>query len=558
MTTKPKAKKFRIRRNTNMPAVQQNTGLLDNDGVEDGFGDAPFPTASAADTKARVKTTAETSTKTTTKPDEVPEAPFEDLTGGMDAPQAISAIKQEGLTGRQLRMARRISQKHGIYASSDYDAVYQLRKRGIDPFQRANMLEVVRNDGPAKIPLQLPNKASPTDVQKKPAPQTEIDEGQRATEIMRIQRDIVSRRRKRLMLLFSRLAFFVLLPTLMAGFYYYKLATPFYASYSQFVIQQADPPAAGMSGLLKGTSLATSQDSISVQSYLQGREAMNRLNEDHDYIAHFSNPEIDGIQRLDPDVSKETAYKTYSKNVLISYDPTEGIIKMEVIAPDAEAAVGFSKALIGYAEEEVDKMTLRLRGDQNQGARAAYDEAELNMIKAQERFLKLQTEAGILSAEAEGSLIMGEINGLNAQLNIEILNRQELLANARPNSSKLSVVDLKIKNIRDLVAQKRADLTEGTANNASLAQITGELAIAQADWETRQLMLQTALQQMESARLEANRQTRYLSLAVAPVQADKPAYPRAFENTLLALFIFLGLYLLASLTASILREQVSN
>jgi len=547
MTTKPKAKKFRIRRNPNMPVVQQNPDYFgQEDEVEDGFGGRPFPTAAAADEERNAES-------------DVPEAPFEDLTEGMDAPAAISAIKKEGLTGRQLRMARRISQKHGIYASSDYDAVYQLRKQGVDPFQRANMLEVVRNDGPAKSPLQLPNKSKPTEVQKKPEPQTQIDEGQRATEIMRIQRDIVSRRRKRLVLLFSRLAFFVMLPTILAGFYYYKLATPFYASYSQFVIQQADPPAAaGMGGLLKGTSFATSSDSIAVQSYLQGREAMNRLSEDHGFKEHFSDPNIDAIQRLDADATNEAAYKKYSKKVLIAYDPTEGIIKMEVIAADPQLAVDFSNALIGYAEEEVDKLTLRLRGDQNKGARAAYDEAELNMKNAQKTFLELQTKAGILSAEAEGSLVMGEINGLNTQLNIEILNREELLANARPNSSKLSVVDLKIKNIKDLIASKRAELTEGTANNASLAQITGELAIAQADWETRQFMLQTALQQMESARVEANRQTRYLSLAVAPVKADRAAYPRAFEQTMLAMFIFLGLYLLASLTASILREQVSN
>jgi len=35
------------------------------------------------------------------------------------------------------------------------------------------------------------------------------------------------------------------------------------------------------------------------------------------------------------------------------------------------------------------------------------------------------------------------------------------------------------------------------------------------------------------------------------------AYPRSFENTLLAFLVFSGIYLLISMAASILREQVS-
>ena len=64
--------------------------------------------------------------------------------------------------------------------------------------------------------------------------------------------------------------------------------------------------------------------------------------------------------------------------------------------------------------------------------------------------------------------------------------------------------------------------------------------------------------QLEGARLEANRQVRYLTISVQPVASQEPAYPRAFENTLLAFLVFGGIYLLFSLTASILREQISS
>ena len=39
---------------------------------------------------------------------------------------------------------------------------------------------------------------------------------------------------------------------------------------------------------------------------------------------------------------------------------------------------------------------------------------------------------------------------------------------------------------------------------------------------------------------------------------DEATYPKAFQNTIVAFLIFSGIYLMLSLTASILREQVSS
>jgi len=53
----------------------------------------------------------------------------------------------------------------------------------------------------------------------------------RSDEIYKIQRDIAKRRRRKLALLVSRLAFFVFLPTVLVGYYFYVLATPMFATH---------------------------------------------------------------------------------------------------------------------------------------------------------------------------------------------------------------------------------------------------------------------------------------------------------------------------------------
>lgn len=459
-------------------------------------------------------------------------------------------------TGRQLRMARRIAQKHGLKVNTDQEAVEALRDQGIDPFERSNMLQLV----PGKDGVAVPAVAKVAPPPAQPNPMT-IDADHRAGEIMKIQRDIAKRRRRRLALLMTRLTFFVGLPTLIAAIYYYAIATPMYATRSEFIIQQADAASAGatgLGGLFSGTGLATQQDSISVQSYLLSRDALNRLDRDLGFIEHFSGAQIDPLQRLEPDASRDDAYALYKRMVEIGYDPTEGVIKMEVVAADPALSAKFSRALIGYAEEQVDQLTARLRADQMEGAMDSFAAAEARMLDAQSRSVDLKERVGVGSAVAEESLIYSQIGAIETELRAERLRLDQLLANPRPQQTRVEVSRSNIARLEAELSGLRATLTGTDGADGNLARATAELEVAQQELVTRQLLLQQAAQQLELARIEANRQVRYLSTPVPPIAPDGPTYPRSFENTVLAFLIFAGIYLMVSLTAAILKEQVSG
>jgi len=544
MTTKPKAKKFRIRRNAPLteaapgeaPATPGNSTppdekpSMDFSGpTEDGFGSEPYPTSAA---KA--------------------------ASGGKDVGSIdIEAIKKEGLSGRQLRMARRIALRNGLAPTSDLDAVRQLRQKGIDPFKNAGMLELVVPDA-GKAQGEAVNLPKTVDKKSDDLPSTEVlTEAARAREIYKIQRDIARRRRRKSLLLVARLACFIFLPTLIVGYYYYNIATPLYATKSEFLIQQASPSnGGGGGGLFGGGAMGASQDSMTVQSYLQSRDAMLRLDKDVGFKARFSAPDIDPLLRLDQNASNEQAYRLYSKLVKIGFDPTEGIVKMEVSADTPATSEQYSESLIKYAEEQVDKLTQRLRGNQMIDARESYLDAENKMLDAQRNVLELQERLGVIDAASETGLVMGQVTNFETQIREKELQLQQLLDNASPNQARVDGVKGDISRLQNLVTELRAQLTQNNSETTSLARMSGELKMAELDLQTRQAMMTQSLQQLENARIEANRQVRYLSLGVNPVAPDEATYPRAFENTLVALLIFSGIYLMMSLTASILREQV--
>jgi len=412
-------------------------------------------------------------------------------------------------------MARRVAQTNGIAATSDFDAIRQLRQMGIDPFQKTSLADAITSGGAAQksAPTGLPNVVEGRSLTA-PAPTAPMNRAEVELEVSQIQMDIVRRRRRRLALLATRLGFFIALPTFLAAIYFYTIATPMYATHSAFVIQKSQAPSAGsggLGGLLQGSPLGNSQDSITVQNFLENRNAMLRLDAEIGFKSHFSSTEIDAIQRLPEDVTTERAYKMYKKQVTIGYDPTEGLIQMEVVAADPLVSQQFSEALIRYAEEKVDEMTADLREDQEKGAREILNEAETKMQVAQERVIELQETLGMISPDAETQSLMSQISSFETQVQEKGLQLQQLLDNPRPNQARVDGVRGDIRRLEELIAERN----------------------------------------------EATRQISYLSLSSTPIAPDEATHPKKFENTLVAFFVFAGIYLMLSLTAAVLREQVT-
>lgn len=503
---------------------------------------------------------------------DTPAAPPAD-SGDMEA--RLAAIRAEKLTERQLRIAKRIAALHQIEVSSAEEAVLRLRERGIDPSHRTAVGSILSSEGTRAQAAPSPNAPAVRQApvpsilpERSPAPpgrpalpsREELTEEKRAAEIYRIQRDLARRRRRRMAMLAMRLALFVFLPTALVGIYYGRYASPLYATVSQFQIQSAESGsgASGLSGMLGGSGLGTNQDAVAVQSYLTSRDAMLRLDEDLGFRRAFQDPSVDAIKRLPADATNEATFSLYKDSVKIGYDPTEGVLNMEVIAPDPQLSEQFSRALISYAEQLVDALTSRMRSDQMDGARETYQDAEEKMLAAQLRVQELQERLGVLDPVAESGVVMAQVSMLEGQLAEKQLELGQLQSNARPLQSRVDAVEGDIARLRDLITQTRQQLTQGNDTRNSLAAIGGELRVAEAEMLTRQEMLAAAAAQMETARIEANKQVRYLSLSIAPIPPDEATYPRAFQNTLVAFLVFSGIYLMLSLTASILREQVST
>ena len=188
----------------------------------------------------------------------------------------------------------------------------------------------------------------------------------------------------------------------------------------------------------------------------------------------------------------------------------------------------------------------------------SYQNAIDERTAAQENLVRLQIENAALDPEG----IIGSLRGRISSIEQLILEKELQLAalndNLRPNAAKVAGVQADISRLTVQMDKLNDEMINAQAGEKSLAEKTVRIQIAEADLMARDMMLQSAIEQLDAARAEANKQVRYLTVAVRPVTPQDASYPRAFENTILAFVIFAGVYLMISLTSAILREQVGS
>lgn len=192
------------------------------------------------------------------------------------------------------------------------------------------------------------------------------------------------------------------------------------------------------------------------------------------------------------------------------------------------------------------------------GALASYEASEARRAEALAELSRIQGETTTLDPLAAAAALQQRITTLEIELDAKSIELASMLDNRRPNEARVNALRAEVDRLNEQIEILRSQLTEASGDTASLSSVTARLREAEENYNFQTVLVQQALAQMESARIEANRQVRYLSLGVEPIAPDEATYPKAFENTVLAFLIFSGIYLMISLTTSILREQVSS
>ena len=348
-------------------------------------------------------------------------------------------------------------------------------------------------------------------------------------------------------------------PTLLAGVYYFAIASDLYLSEVKFLVRgPAKPSSSSISAMFSSPAAGlVSEDTYAVHEYLLSRDAVRRLERENNLRTLLARPEADPISRF-PGLmfwrhDFESLYAAYSRFVTVEIDSTSGVSTLSVKAYRPEDAQRIAQTLLTFSEQLVNTLNERARHDKLATFQGEVNDIERRIADIQAELTAYRVKEKMLDPKSASS---GPIE-LLAQMNTQLANAKAQLAQVMknsPNSPQIPLFQTRIAALEKLIVEERAKIT---GNSNSVAAALSEYERLDVQQQLAEKQLASALTSLEAARLEAERQQLYLDAITQPNLADYPLYPKRIASFATIVAACLVAYGITWLLVAGVREHAS-
>ena len=340
--------------------------------------------------------------------------------------------------------------------------------------------------------------------------------------------------------------FFVLLPFVLITFYFLFIASDRYVSGAGFAVRNMSSQSGtdllgSVTGLVSGGS--STSDSYIVVKFLESRDLLQSLIDETNFLQIYGSHTIDSISRIPEDLTIEERLKSWKRYITASFDPSSGIIRFEVQAFHPEESYLMATKMLEQIKVLTNELSEQARKDSMYYAEKELAFAEGRLLEARTnlKLFRKNTNSVDLSASAMAQIEL--LANLEKKL-IEIKARIEVLKESlNEDAPSIKALERKAEALEFQISEKSGGLKiTGQSNELS------SLLANQEELQTEKTFAETAyasaMASLESARMEASRNQRYLAIYAYPSLPEYPIYPK---RLIYSLFAFIGLNLLWAL-----------
>lgn len=347
----------------------------------------------------------------------------------------------------------------------------------------------------------------------------------------------------------------VVLPTLMAIFYFGFIAADVYISETRFVVRSPERSMTSPLGmLLKGTGFTRSQDdSYTVQDFMLSRDALRTLDEKLKLrVAYNKGDMFSRFPGLDWDDSFENMHRYYQKMVGVQLDPVSSIATVTVRAFSIEEAQQINQHLLEMSEALVNQLNERGRQDMIRFAASEVAEAEKKAKLGALTLARYRNENGVIDPEKQSAIPLQQI----AKLQDEVITTKSQLAQLQLLAKENPQIPVLKKRIQMLETEIELESAQVAGGGRSLASKAAEFQRLALEKEFADRQLASALASLEQARNEAQRQQLYLERIAQPSLPDAAMEPRRMRSILATLMLGLVAWGVLTMIVAGIREHM--
>ncbi len=352
----------------------------------------------------------------------------------------------------------------------------------------------------------------------------------------------------------------VALPTLIAALYFGFFCSERYVSYSMISIRS---PESGGTDLLQsltglpssGSSGSIMSDSYAIEKLLLSIDLINYLPQDLRIEQLYGKQSIDYLSRLTSDYDQDKV-DYWADRININVDALSNLMEIEVQAYTPEEALALNEFLIRAGEMYVNELSERLRGDAIVQAIEETELAKDNLITANNALAAFIDRTGKVSFEQDISSQSALISSLESQLadkRTELAAKQTYL---KPDSNSLITLRGEIIAIEEQINSQRAYSLAGSQNSQNTSQELAEYSRLMLEKTFAEEAYAAAKASLESSRIEAGTQDRYLVRVIQPNLPDETTEPGFFISVITVFAIMFLVWAILSLIIASVKEHM--
>lgn len=356
-----------------------------------------------------------------------------------------------------------------------------------------------------------------------------------------------ARRRPRHWGLLFAFLLIVVAPVCAAGWYLYERAVDQYASTLGFTVRSDEATSAvdflGGVGAALGGGGGTTRDSDILYEFIRSQELVAGIDADLDLGALYSRHyDADPLLSFAPDGTIEDLTNFWQRMVRVSYDPGSGLIELRVLAFEPAEAKIIAEAIFERSSTMINTLSAAARSDATRYAQEDLDLAVERLKSAREALTQFRLSNQIVDPNADIQTQVGLLATLQEQQATALIEYQLISETAASGDPRVEQARRRLEVIEAQVEEERKKFGAGGVGpgGQEYATIIAEFERLTVDREFAETAYAAALQALDAARGEANRQSRYLAAYIQPTLAEKSEFPqRELLLGLVALFAFL-------------------
>jgi capsular polysaccharide transport system permease protein len=351
----------------------------------------------------------------------------------------------------------------------------------------------------------------------------------------------------------------VLAPLAMAAVYYLAIAADQYVAEFRLSLRTVDAPRVEPLLLLGSDAAHTTAASESqiVAQYIASRAIVDELDPALNLRKLFSPPAADWWARLALPASIEELVRYWRNQVDPFYDTSTGTIIVRLRAFSPDDALRVAQAVVASSEKLVNELSARARGDAVGFAQTEVGQAEARLKKALAAIREFRDQAGMIDPGKTADATATLATKLRADLLKTNSELATLKAYMRDDAPPVRVLKARI---RSLETQQRGLAREMTDNGLqatpALSQTLGSYEALEAERKFAETAYQHALEGLDRARDNADRQHLYIASFVPPSLPEMALYPHRWRSLGLVALIAFAVWAIGALAVQSIRDHL--